>query len=193
MSSQPSPWLPYPEARRQYRAGQLTWEGYIDQLLSRCLADSIHIVDEDNSCIAFEKFDPFICYVKEWTWQYLLKALKIVTDTSPIKATFTAYRNGTLQELVATFAGLRPDYAPQVKSSLLLLALQERNAKALRLLLARSDVNWNGTGFENATYRVDKVKHPDIWEIIEGSEFRKQRPWVSLRKRERMERWHPLR
>ncbi|OQN96785.1 hypothetical protein B0A48_17345 [Cryoendolithus antarcticus] len=187
MSSQASPWLSYPEARRQYRAGQLTWEGYIDQLLSRCLADSIHSVDEDNSCIAFEKFDLFICYVKEWT------CANKIADTSPIKATFMAYRNSTIQELAATFPALRADYAPQFKSSLLLLALQERNAEVFRFLLARSDVQWNVRGFEGATYRVDKEKHPEIWEIIEGSEFRKQRPWMSLKQRERMERWCPLR
>ncbi|KAK6430790.1 hypothetical protein LTR95_013054, partial [Oleoguttula sp. CCFEE 5521] len=121
------------------------------------------------------------------------EALKRVADTSPIKATFMAYRDCTLQELLATFPNLRADYAPQVKSSLLLLALQERNVEVFRSLLARSDVPWNVTGFGNATYRVDKEKHPEIWEILEGSEFRKQRPWISLRKRERMERWHPLR
>ncbi|OQN96346.1 hypothetical protein B0A48_17602 [Cryoendolithus antarcticus] len=187
MSSTTSPWLSYPEARRQYRAGQLTWDEYIDQLLSRCLADSPHSVDEDNSCAAFEKFDPFICYVKEWTWQYMLK------DTSPIQVALMAYCNGTTPELVATFPNLRAENVPQVKSLLLLLTLQERNAEVFHSPLARRDVPWNVSGFGDATYRVDKEKHPEIWDAVEESEFRKQRPWMSLRKRERMERWCPLR
>ena len=67
-------WLTYLEASRRYRSGNLTWDEYVDQLLSRA-AGGGNIKDEVQGGITeLVDEDPFAHSMSLWTGQYLLKS-----------------------------------------------------------------------------------------------------------------------
>lgn len=66
-------WLTYLDASRQYKSGTLTWDEYIDQLLSRA-AGGGHIDDEKQGGFPeLSREDPFAYTVWLWSGKYLLK------------------------------------------------------------------------------------------------------------------------
>jgi hypothetical protein len=72
--------LPYLEASKQYKAGKVTWDEYIDHLMSRATAAGGHIDDErtdvtytSSSSSKLQKTDPFAYSVWLWTGNYMLK------------------------------------------------------------------------------------------------------------------------
>lgn len=182
-------WLTYLEACRRLKSGDLTWEEYIDQLLSRA-AGGGRIEDErEGDFPELSCEDPFAYSMWRWTGSYLLKgrlelrlwvylqdALTVVPpDASPLKAVFVAYRHGTVGDLQEKIAALRQDYGADLVKSLALLALQERRAEVLKVCFAHSDC-WQSYAFEDEANRVDREKDPEVVEVLEASRFRQLYP-----------------
>jgi len=66
-------WLTYLEASRNCSSGDLTWDEYIEQLLSRA-AGAGNINDErEGGFSELSREDPFAYTVWSWSGNYLLK------------------------------------------------------------------------------------------------------------------------
>jgi hypothetical protein len=72
--------LPFLEASKRYKSGKLTWNEYIDQLMSRATGEGGHIEDERTditytspSSSELQKTYPFAYSVWLWTGDYMLK------------------------------------------------------------------------------------------------------------------------
>lgn len=103
-------------------------------------------------------------------------------DSKPFENVFSAYRNGDIDEVRATLGKLNEGHTWRMRTSLALLALQERNAAILTELL--DDGIEIEEPFEDEVRRVVRKWDPQTHQLLKDYAARKQRPWA-VRKRPR--------
>jgi hypothetical protein len=106
----------------------------------------------------------------------------MLIDSEPFENVFATYRKGNMNEIRASLSELSEGHARRMRTSLALLALQERNAAVLRELL--DDGVEIEESFEDEVRRVSRKRDPHTYQLLQDYAAKKQRPWAA-RKRPR--------
>lgn len=184
--------LSFQEASRQYHEETLSREEYLHQLFLHCvprwheqlsLAEELQLRNDDD--IAYQV----------WSYHQLLTGVQGCSIVScpalsmhclpgigpeSLEAVFQAYFDtGTARAVKAELDNLTQKTSDQLRISLALLALRDRNLPVLRLCIAgRATLDCRyGHAFEDLANAVDKKKESALYDLIEGSTWRRGTPW----------------
>lgn len=101
-----------------------------------------------------------------------------ITDVADLEAVFTAYANGTVANLRAKLAILPYATAENMQRAIALLALRDRKLDFLGFCLQLYAIDvWPSHAFMDAANSIDPNAEPDVWAVIQGSEWRRSNPW----------------
>ena len=99
---------------------------------------------------------------------------RYLPDTAPLEAVFRAYRYSTLADVKSKLGSLNEAPAEGVRTSIALLALQDRRGDVLEFCL---DEGFRyDRAFWDEAKRVDPETESAIFKMLERSEFRRHYP-----------------
>ena len=189
----------YRQAFYRKQLGQINEQEYFHYIFQHLSKTGIKHKGDEYSHRELEDIDPLGYSLNQWivntepvdgklhsTPHPTTMELKIV-DTVPFERVFATFRNGAVDDVKTAVENLSPSHQHNVRKSLALFALQERNATVLQWLL--DDSIEIEEGFEDEVRRVQKKADPLTWKLLKDHEEKTKRPWA---KHKRPRGGHPL-
>lgn len=105
------------------------------------------------------------------------RSFSYFADISPFLAVFSdRHEVDSLARALKELHEKRPNYTNNMRKTLALLLLRERNAKVLKWLLSEGISCYEST-FEDEAIRVKKDKDPETWKVLKESDYVPTLPW----------------
>lgn len=153
------------------QTGEISWDEYVHILLSRLGGTR----NDDDSKRKVEDIHPKLRSTDPFghsIWM-LSNRMDIMEDISALEAVFKAYRHGTLRDVENKLAALENEGVPRegvrgTKSSLTLLACQERRPDVLKFLLDEGGFPIEAA-WEREAERVEADKDPKTFDVLQQS------------------------
>lgn len=178
------------EAATAKQHGRINDDEYYHHLLAH-LASVTHENDIENANKDDDRLrlhDPFAYAVQrvakgfrdaKGTRNLSLKArmtlLRHSVDAAPFESIFKTYRTGTLHDLTTQHDSLEAEDAKHIRRLLAVRALLDRRADVLRFCCDKGGFEYDDHFREHAN-KVSNREHPQTFEVLEASEFRRIYP-----------------
>ncbi|KAF2122982.1 hypothetical protein BDV96DRAFT_639534 [Lophiotrema nucula] len=191
----PAPAKPlcYRQAFYRKQTGRITEEEYFHYIFQHLIKSGMQHKGDEYARAELEDIDPLGYSLNQW-----IVRMEPVDDTTPFEEVFNTFRasNGNTNDLKTALDKIKPydagatgigAYESNVRKSLALFALQERNAEVLQWLL-KDGIEFE-EGFEDEVRRVQKKKDPVTWKVLQDEVQRTGREWAN---KKRPRHGHPL-